>query len=59
MSPAAAAWLAKLRADAAPPGTVFVIVSGPAGSVAIPAEDIVGKSDNELMAFMVRRLAEQ
>jgi len=59
MSPAATAWLAKLRADAAPQGTVFVVVRGPAGAVAIPPQDIVGKSDDELMAFMVRRLAEK
>ena len=58
MKPATAAWLAKLRADAAPPGTTFVIVRGPAGSVAITPDEIVGKSDEELLAFIVGRLKE-
>jgi len=58
MKPATAAWLAKLRADAAPPGTTFVIVRGPAGAVAITPDEIVGKSDDELLAFIVGRLKE-
>jgi len=58
MKPATAAWLAKLRADAAPPGITFVIVRGPAGSVAISPDEIVGKSDEELLAFICRRLSE-
>jgi hypothetical protein len=51
-----AAWLATLRANAAAPGTTIVIVRGPAGSVAITPDEIVGKSDEELLAFIVGRL---
>jgi len=58
MKPEAAAWLARVRANAAPPGTTFVIVRGPAGAVAITPDEIVGKSDDELLAFICRRLAE-
>jgi len=57
MRPATTAWLANVRANAAPPGTTFVIVRGPAGSVAITPDEIVGKSDDdELLAFIVGRL---
>lgn len=55
MSPA---WLANVRAEAAAPGALFVIVLGPAGPVAISPQDIVGKSDDELGAFIAARLAE-
>jgi len=58
MRPETASWLAKLRADAAPPGTAFVIVRGPAGAVAIPPDEIVGKSDEELLVFIGQRLTE-
>jgi hypothetical protein len=56
MRPATTAWLANVRANAAPPGTTFVIVRGPAGSVAVTPDEIVGKSDEELLAFIVGRL---
>jgi hypothetical protein len=59
MSPADAAKLANLRAAAALPGARSVTVRGPAGSVTIPKNDIVGKSDDELLAFIAGRLAEQ
>lgn len=58
MRPATVAWLANVRANAAAPGTTFVIVRGPAGSVAITPDEIVGTSDDELLAFICRRLAE-
>ena len=58
MKPETAAWLARVRANATPPGTTLVIVRGPAGSVAILPEEIVGKSDDDLLAFIVRRLKE-
>lgn len=58
MRSATAAWLANVRANAAPPGTTFVIVRGPAGTVAITPEEIVGKADAELLAFIVARLDE-
>ena len=56
MRPATTAWLANVRANAAPPGTSLVIVRGPAGSVAITPEEIVGRSDDELLAFIGSRL---
>lgn len=59
MSPASAAWLANVRAEAAAPGALFVILRGPTRRVAIHPEDIVGKSDDELLAFIAGRLAEQ
>jgi hypothetical protein len=59
MSPADAALIANVRAEAVAPGALFVIVRGPAGAVAIPPEDIVGKSDDELLSFIEARLAEQ
>jgi hypothetical protein len=59
MSPETAAWLANVRAEAAAPGAVLVTVHGPAGSVAIFPDQVVGKSDNELLALIVARLAEQ
>lgn len=55
MSPVAV-WLANMRAEAAAPSALFVIVRGPAGAVAIPPEDIVGKADDELLAFIAARL---
>ena len=58
MSPETAAWLANVRAELAD-GALLVTVHGPAGAVAIFPEDIVGKSDDELLAFIRRRLYEQ
>jgi hypothetical protein len=58
MSTETAAWLANVRAELAA-GALLVTVAGTSGSVAIFPEDIVGKSDNELLAFIARRLAEQ
>jgi len=43
-----AAWLAKLRAEAAVPGTILVC----AGQLRMLPEDIVGKSDDELLAHV-------
>jgi hypothetical protein len=54
-----AAELANLRAAAALPGALRVTVRGPAGTVTIPRENIVGKSDDELLRFIAERLAEQ
>jgi hypothetical protein len=58
MRPATVAWLAKVRADAAPPGTVYVVISGPAGTVAVFPKDILDKSDDELLAYIAGRLSE-
>lgn len=58
MSPETAAWLANLRAEAAAPGALLVAVEGNP-PVAIYPNDIVGKSDDELLAFVRERLAEQ
>jgi hypothetical protein len=59
MSPDAAAWLANVRAEAAAPGALLVVVRDRSRSVAIFPEDIVGKSDDELQAFIAKRLTEQ
>lgn len=59
MSPATAAWLANVRAEAAEPGALIVTVTSKSGSVAIFPEDIVGKSDDELLAFIAARLENQ
>jgi hypothetical protein len=60
MRPETAAWLANVRAEADGTGrNLLVIVRTPAGSVAFSPEDIVGKSDDELLAFIARRLTEQ
>ena len=59
MSPDTAARLAKVRAEAEAPGALLVVVRNPSRSVAIFPEDIVGKSDDELLAFIAKRLAEQ
>jgi hypothetical protein len=59
MSTDFAAQLANMRAAAALPGARFVTVRGPAGSVTLPKNDIVGRSDEELLAFIADRLAEQ
>ena len=48
MSPDTSAWLAKLRAEAEVPGTILVC----AGQLRMLPEDIVGKSDDELLAHV-------
>jgi hypothetical protein len=56
--PATTAWLADIRGEAAAPRALVIVVKGPRGSVAIFPEDIVGKSDDELLAFIASRLDE-
>jgi hypothetical protein len=56
MSPDDAALVAFVRAEAAAPGALIVAVKG---RVAIFPEDIVAMSDDELLAFIAGRLAEQ
>jgi hypothetical protein len=50
-----AAWLANIRAEAEAPGAVLVIVPAKAGSIAIFPDEIAGKSDDELLAFIAGR----
>jgi hypothetical protein len=57
--PETAAWLANIRAEAADPSTVLVIVSGKTGRVTIFPDEIVGKSDDELLAVIAARLADR
>lgn len=52
MSPDISAWLAKLRAEAEEPGTIIVCT----GRLRLLPEEIVGKSDDELLAFISERL---
>jgi hypothetical protein len=59
MSPETAAWLANVRAEAAAPGALLVVVRDPSRSVAIFPQDIVGKSDAELAEFIFARLEQQ
>ncbi len=54
MDPRVTAWLASLRAEAATPGTVAVCIGK---MLRLLPEDIVGKSDDELLAY-VRGLLE-
>lgn len=53
-----AAWLARIRAEAESPDALLVVVPGKAGSMAIFAEDVVGRSDEELLAYIAARRAE-
>jgi hypothetical protein len=61
MSPESAALLADVRAQAADPRVFLVVIRRKTrgGSLAIFPEDIVGKSDDELLTFIASRLAEQ
>lgn len=58
ISPENSARIAKIRAEAAEPGTLVVVVPGNAGSVAISPDEIVARSDDELLAFIAVRLGE-
>lgn len=57
MRPETITWLANVRAQVAA-GADIVIVRGPTGAVAIFPDEIVGTSDDELLAFIAGRLAE-
>lgn len=56
MSPGTAAWLANVRAEAEAPGAFMVVIESSKGSVAIFPNEVVGKSDEELLAFVRERL---
>jgi hypothetical protein len=56
MKPETAAALAKLRAQATP-GTDLILFRGPLGTIAFLPHEIVGKPDDELLAFIAERLA--
>lgn len=59
MRPETIAWLANVRAQADSPDALLVTIRRKSGgSVAIFPEDIVGKSDDELLAFIAARLQE-
>lgn len=61
MSPATTAWLASVRAEVAAPGSLMAIVTGTVRGqprrVAIFPDDVVGKTDDELFAFVRERLS--
>lgn len=59
MTPETAAWLANVRAEATAPGVVYVAIVSSKRTVAIFPEEIVGKADDELLAYVRQRLAEQ
>jgi hypothetical protein len=54
-----AAWLANIRAEAEAPGAFLVILPSRTGSMALFADEILDKSDDELLAFIAERSAEQ
>lgn len=54
-----AAWLANIRAEAEAPGAFLVIVPKQVGTIAIFADEILGKSDDELLAFIAARSEER
>jgi hypothetical protein len=58
MRPDILAWLATVRAEAEVPGTIAVVLGPPRRQISIPPQDIVGKPDDELLAFIAGRLAE-
>lgn len=58
MSPDTAAWLANVRAEAAAPGALLVVVRDGSRSVVIFPDQVVGKSDDELLASIAERLDE-
>lgn len=61
MRPEIAAWLANVRAEAEAPGALMIPVTGsvrgrPARALIFP-DEIVGKSDEELLALVRERLS--
>ncbi|WP_198116921.1 hypothetical protein [Massilia rhizosphaerae] len=58
MGPDPAAWLANVRTEAAAPGTLLIVVRDRSRAVAIFPDQVVGKSDEELLAFIAARLEE-
>jgi hypothetical protein len=52
MHPRVTAWLASMRAEAEVPGTIIVC----AGRLRLLPDEIVGKSDDELFAYVSERL---
>ena len=59
ISPETATGLVKIRAEAAEPGTLFVVVRSEKGAVALSPEDITERTDAQLAAFIASRLDEQ
>lgn len=57
MSPGTAAWLANVRAEAEAPGAFMVTIQSSKGRVVIFPDEVVGKSDEELLAFVRERLS--
>lgn len=55
MRPEVVAWLANLRTELTT-GALYVAIRSTCGQVAIFPDDIVGKSDDELLAFIAGRL---
>ena len=45
-------WLANLRMQATEPGTLFVAIRGRAGRLLVYPEEILCKSDEELLRFI-------
>jgi len=56
MSPATTAWLANVRAEAVAPGAFMIVIQSTKDRVVIFPDEVVGKSDEELLAFVRGRL---
>lgn len=52
MRPETTEWLANLRIQATEPGTLFVAIRGRAGRLVVYPEDILRKSDEQLLEFI-------
>ena len=57
MKPVTTQWLANLRIQATEPGTLFVAIKSRAGRLVMYPEDILDKSDEQLLSQIRRRLA--
>jgi hypothetical protein len=57
MSPYTKKWLADLRLQALDPGTLFVAIRSRAGRLLLYPEDILDKSDEQLLDLIRDRLA--
>lgn len=57
MRPETTRWLAQLRAQAIEPGTVFVAIRARARSFLIFPEEILAMTDDQLLHFIRRGLA--
>ena len=58
MRPESAAMIANLRTELAAPGALYVAIRSSDRMVAIFPDDLVGKTDRQLLAFVRERLTQ-